>query len=555
MYDEIERTPALREALDEYEKHNYDAALTLCREVMRSGDNPFGLEGFQAAPDRDSELTGRTGRAALLLTSRCCAAVGDIDGAIFEHGKALCMASDTYDVIRMADDAAEAGLPADYCAGCYERASREFKDIGDVVGAANALNKAGICYFKNGNSLAGEAKMFEQAVALLKNEELSDSQLILYALVCGNLAECRVRQGRHDEAHELYRTASDIFESRLDDDTCLQHYAMCQRSIADICRGRGDNVEASAHLGAAIDALRRRKLPSPILRNLLSSSYNAYGTICFQMGDYDGEVNACTSALRLRSEPERDALGASTIYANRAQANEQLGRLRQAEDDYRSSIELLERLDSNEASVLIALRRYSLAGISEINGDYTEAVNLYSLSAAALRTARLSGVEFDDISSEQITDMEALCRYRLGVCCTHCDHRDYYRSMNEYRASAELLHSLDLTPDRSSRLAAVFNAIGELYEIFDDYESANASFEAADRFNSINNLTKMIFDAVIGSDGTVCDDGSHLSESAETISDSDPAESSELQGEEDADSTDDDEDAESRWPADETPVG
>ena len=512
MYDDIERSPLLSDALRDYRNHRYRSALERSLTVVDMFKD-FIHSDFDVLSEHsdDAEANERTAakRAALLLAARCCVQLGDTESGMMHHGHALTLAEDTYDVISMADDAIDAGLPCDYCVACYERAAREFLEAHRPVDAAGAYNKAGICRFKTGTMLSNESELFENAFSLLENEQLSDTQQVLYALVCGNLAECRVRQDRFDDAVGLYERACSIFSEHLDDDVCLQHYAMCQRSVSEICRMRGDNVEAGVRLNKAIDALEQRHLPSPAIKHLLSSCYNAFGTICFQMGDYEGEVSACSAALHLRPDESHDPVGTATIYTNRAQAYEQLGKPRRAEDDYRTAIRLLEGDHSDEARLYTALRHFSLGGILDNADRVTEAVDCYMVCADTLREFRLAGKTFGDIDSEQMIDMEALCRYKLGLCFTRVENRDYYRAMNEHRTAVELLQASNISAERAAHIAALFTSLGEMFELFDDYDAAKENFENAEHYHSVAAISGMIISAARASDidAPLCDDG------------------------------------------------
>ena len=54
--------------------------------------------------------------------------------------------------------------------------------------------------------------------------------------------------------------------------------------------------------------------------------------------------------------------------------------------------------------------------------------------------------------------------------------RDYYGGLNEQLAAYELLGTLGSSPDLLTKKAVIAGSIGELYELFDDYDSASRYF-------------------------------------------------------------------------------
>ncbi|MBE6753761.1 MAG: hypothetical protein E7559_05350 [Ruminococcaceae bacterium] len=488
MYRDIEIIPELQEALREYRQGNYREAQSICEELA------------------DTESGSRTERAALLLMARCRIARGDMETALDMYSQAMLLAEDKLEERGICEEAMEAEADMDFCGKNLYRIAVELQRQGYMSEAAEAFNKAGVCSYRAGGNIGKESEMYETAMSIMESaEDCSDNQVLL-AMVCGNLAECRQRQRRPMEALELYKRASDMLSHRLDDETCLLHHAMYCCSAAEIYSQCGDNVKASTLLSSTIDNLEMQYILSDEVRSQIIACCNAYSMVCFQMGDYEGGVNACNKALRLKGGLEDEET--ETILYSRAQAYEAMEKFAAAAADYRRCISILENTDTAENRLIAALRRIPLGHILDGAGKLAEATEYYEQAAQTIDDARADDVACSEVDNDMLTDIEALCRFRLGKIFTRTETRNYYRACKEYQACLELLQSVDMSPVRATQFSAAHTALAELYEMFDEYDKAQTHYAEANKYDAVASLGELIMSAAMPEDDAVCDDGS-----------------------------------------------
>lgn len=425
---------------------------------------------------------------ALMLRAQCHSEQGEGDEAVSDHIQAIGLmnlALSPEERLAVAEHAQNINLSSDYCASLFTDAANELSGGGcDKLLVAGAFNKAGICLFRSGSTVEEERECFQKALAALESGEGDDNEIILSALIKSNLAECEMRDGEGEKAAVLYGEAGDVFYERLTDgdDMCLGHYIICQKCLSDIHRSRSDNAKAYACLTKSISELSRRSdRLSESTKTHLAVCYNARGTLRYQMGDYSGEVEDCTAALTLRESLPDDPSACGTILSNRAEAYAQLGRHEQAAADFLSAIDIFEGI--NDGSVRLtstAVRYYSLAvlyfecnEIEEACDAFREAADRFSLAAASLEGEEL------EYTAEQLADMESVCRMRLAVTLSERESRDYYEEITQLKRAIELLEGLEQDEKRDVRLLSMRLSVGEIYEIFDELEAAEAEYAKA----------------------------------------------------------------------------
>lgn len=468
---------------------SFEAAFDLCAEYANSDD-------------RDLALIAR------LLTSYCRAAQGDGSAAVSEHRDAMENAEEIgpFERLSIADEAMDAELPLDYCAGLYRDAGDSLAEDDDMlILAAGAYNKAGICLYRLGAYDPGEELCFRQALSAAERAEPDDEgrREVLRGLIMSNLAECLMREGENEEACELYTQASDIFESRLDDegDMCLIHYAICQRNLSDIYRAEEENIQAHACLSRSIMLLESRVDElSDQLRLHLAVCCNARGTLRFQMGNYEGEVDDCTRSLQLREGLEQDSDAIATVLSNRAEAYYMLGRHEQAMDDFARAVEMFDSVPENRRMAASAATRcYSMGLLCAERDQPDQACGHFRAAAERLAALRAGGDGAGEYSAAQLTELEAYCRMRLGMTLSGLEERDYFEALTENREAIRLLEKLPESVDRVARLASLHIANGELMEMFDELEAAEREYAAAERCRSRG--VELLLTASHGGDG------------------------------------------------------
>lgn len=426
----------------------------------------------------------------LLLRAGCHAAAGSTDLALEDHRLAFELGYElpAAEHLGIAEDALKARLPFDYCAEIFMRAGERFVSEGDDLAlAAGALNKAGICHFRNGSPTEKEKDCFYRALGVMELCDDEDDRLqILTALIMSNLAECLAREGECDEAVDMYCRASEVFVRHLDgeDRMCLTHYAICQRCLSDLYRRREENIQAHTCLSRSISELERRadSLPEQ-LRLHLAVCYNARGTLRFQMGNYEGEVDDCTRSLQLREGLDSEVDALATVVANRGEAYAMLGRTEQAREDYLHAIDLLDSIPENtSAAVSAATRFYALGQLYTEAGQHPEAAEAFRSAARRIASVRSRRTEDAEYTAEQLADIESLARMRLSAAIYSCGDRDFFDSAAEAREAIRLLEGLPLTVERAARLSALHFSMGELMETFDETEAAEAEYDLAEDY-------------------------------------------------------------------------
>ncbi len=431
--------------------------------------------------------------AVLLLRSACHMAAGHPDCAVKDHSEAFELGDDLPSVeqLGIAEDALKSRLPFDYCAQTFIRSGERFIEEGDDTAlAAGAFNKAGICLFRNSSSTEEEKACFHRALAIMADDSTEDDSddrvQVLTALIQSNLAECLSREGESAQAIEMYNSASKVFEQHLGDEDrmCLTHYAICQRCLSDLYRHSEENIQAHTCLSRSIAELERRRdqLPDQ-LRLHLAVCYNARGTLRFQMGDYEGEVDDCTRSMQLREDLESDPVALATVISNRAEAYSMLGRFEPAKADFLRAVELLDTVqDSDSAAITAATRCYSLGLLYNEEHFFPEAADAFRSAAERIASVRSRDPEDIEYTREQLIDIEALARMRLGAAIYQCTDRDYFDAMTEGREAIRLLEQLPLTVDRAARLAALHLSMGEILEMFDEMEAAETEYDLAEDY-------------------------------------------------------------------------
>ena len=442
-----------------------------------------------AASTDDAELW----LTAQLLATYCRNASGDEAGAVDEHRQVMQSEAarelTAIDRLGVAEEALDAHLPFDYCAELFCAAAQQFESDGSSPDlAAGAYNKAGICHFRNGSAPNEEQMCFRlalEASSRFEKDSGSDEHkhIILEALIKSNLAECLMRSGGRDEAVELYEQASEVFHRHLneDSDMCLVHYAICQRCLSDIYRSSDENIKAHACLTRSITELdRRRDHISDQLIMHLAVCCNARGTLRFQMGDYEGEVEDCTRSLELREGLDSDNESLATVYSNRAEAYAMMDMNEDAKSDFFRAIELFDTIpDSGHAAAAAASRCFALGLMCVDSEEYDEAISYFRSSADRLAALRATGMDAGEFTAERLTELEALSRMRLANCISHLDERDYYDAVTESRMALALLEQLPVSVERYAHMTALHTSLGELMELFDEFEAAKDEYQQA----------------------------------------------------------------------------
>jgi len=459
------------------EQHEFDAAETKCTEYIAENANSV-----------TDELIG-----TFILRSHCRAAQDNISGALNDHLTALNMIGETSgeNLYEIANEAMNAGLPFEHCASVFYRAAETLSESAVRADCAedtsypsarllaSAYNKAGICHYKADSPVEQEIACYTCADNVISAVEAPDEDdLLLSALIKSNMAECHARNEDYIEAAELFRCAADIYEPRRSRSAvCTDQYAMCMRSLSDIHRATGENIEAHNRLSEAISALENH--PDGASENALTqlaSCHNSRGTLRYQIGDYEGEVEDCSVSIELRKGLPADHAALSTIYTNRAEAYEQLGDFPSAAEDYLCAISELEHIESQDPEVtgFIAMRLFSLAESYRQQEMLNEAMETFQKCAEKLVSIR--SVEFQPVMRKQLGEAEAHCRLCMAQLALDEPFTNYHQAMTEANLSLSLFSELEPSSEYSFRISFLHSLLGEIYEMFDERESAAEEF-------------------------------------------------------------------------------
>lgn len=461
---------------EKIETHEYIAAEAQCTEYLA-----------RHAEDITAQVIG-----VYLVRSQCRAALGHDEDALNDHVTAVGLMEPDLSgeaLFDVANDAMNSAISLGYCAALFRRSANLLEasdDTGDrsiIKLTAAAYNKEGICHFKAGHPVEDETACFIRAMEIMEGIDNPDSdELMLIALIKSNLAECLVRSEDYDRAVELYFESAAIYDTRREKSAvCAEQYAMCQRSLSDIYRRQEDYIHSHQCLSRAIQALEEHPDgATDQITSQLASCFNSRGTLRYNIGDFEGEVDDCTIAIELRQQSEPEYFGLATVYANRAEAYERLEEYECAAQDYRSAIESLRLAvdDVPLAKALIAMRYFSLGNVLGELEDFEGAIDAYTDSAAQFLAIR--EIDFDVYTRDQMREMESLCRLRLSQLAYEAPSCSYHIAMTEMRRAIALLEELDPNPMRIMRLGSMHVAMGELYEIFDELECAAEEYRVAE---------------------------------------------------------------------------
>ncbi|MBQ9994368.1 MAG: tetratricopeptide repeat protein [Clostridia bacterium] len=478
------------------------------REKFSGGDR----EGAAAVCEKIIESHPDCAEAYLMLAA-CPLSAGDVDasGALLGKAADIAARSGGEDALALAHAAMRLELAPEYCAALYENAARRLEgEEGDKFLVAVAYNKMGLCRFRHGASIEDEAACFERALSLLpRGAQEGESGVTLRSLVICNLAECRMREGRYDDAKKLYLDAAEIFTRSMahSGGAGVEHYAVCHHNLAEIYLREGENIQARKNVTHAIDALCRHYDDlRENDRSHLASLYNFRGTMRFHMGDYSGEIEDCSRSIEIARELQSGGYGTATTYSNRAEAYEHLEQYDNALADYVSALSVVEKYggDSDDADELMAIYSFSIGKMHERLNDLDSAVDYYerAIGHFSLFTAQDSAKESESVN--QLIQLEALCRFRLGMCLCEGAAHDYHACMTHHNAAIALLERVD-SVDAFEALAALHTSVGEIFEMFEEYESAEEHFAKSEEYRAKSNLISALGD--IFDDDVPCDSG------------------------------------------------
>ncbi|MBE6758689.1 MAG: tetratricopeptide repeat protein [Ruminococcaceae bacterium] len=472
-------------------KLNADEFSAQINALLDEGDHAQALSlcASLELPEDDADMKV----TILMMRAFSHMAAGDTDQAVSNQLAAFSAADElpAVEQLGIAEGALKVQMPFDFCAELFTRSAERFEREGeDCAMAAGAFNKAGICLFRHGASTAAEKHCFYRALKCMDSVEddalSKEHRDVLKALIQSNLAECLSREGEPGQAMELYEEAADVFGKYLgnEDNMCLTHYAICQRCLSDIYRHSDENIRAHTCLSRSITELeRRRKKLSDQLKLHLAVCYNARGTLRFQMGDYEGEVDDCTRSLQLREDLDDDPNAKATVISNRAEAYSMLKQYDAARDDFLRAIDILDAIpESISAAVSAATRSYSLGLLYFEQNMHEQSCGPLRSAADRLAIIRSRATDDMEYTYDQLTDIEALARMRLSASLYQCRERDYFDTMTEAREAIRLTELLPLTAERAARLAALHLSLSELLEILDEHEAARDEYEIAEDF-------------------------------------------------------------------------
>ncbi len=413
---------------------------------------------------------------ALLLRSRCFMALNRPSEAVYDHNTARCLMQPTpMTALRLGYDAMSAGLRFDYCVRCFEQAGKALeKDNTTLVDAADAYNMVGICHYRSGSPVEYEIASFTKGMALMKEasklRKLNSAEQEKLALIESNLAECYGRSGNFDKAKLLFSQSSDILEKRIPKNrSCLQHYLVSKRGLAEICVAAGNDSEAHAHLTDLIKVFRKRRL-KPDERKVLSSVYNFRGTLSYRMNRFSDEVSDLTKAIKICSGVTNDPNALYNLYINRAEAYQMMGDHRSSARDFAKGILLQRSCEGDEYKVGLAENLLSYAGLLENMGNHADAAVAFSEAAGIFADVTAGHYHNSTHEPERVVEMEALSRFRLGFCLLALPSHDYHECIQQHIRAARLILSIPFTSCRLTRAASIVSSLGELFELFDAHE-------------------------------------------------------------------------------------
>ncbi len=466
------------------EGHEFEAAESQCSEYIK-----------RHSDERSDKLTG-----VYMVRAHCRAALGRTAEALSDHLEAVSMIdlyADCIAIYDVANDAMNAGIPLDHCASllseCAENMLRrieasdgsEAEDdaaMPDYALVAAAYNKEGICRYRAEAPIEQEINCYIKAKQAIETIEGPDEDdILLGALINSNLAECLARNGDYIEAAGLYRSSCDIYEQRKKRSAvCTDQYAMCLRSLSDISRATGDNITAHNYLTQTINLLEKH--PDGASENViaqLSSCHNARGTLRFHIGDYTGEISDCTAALELRKHIPADHFALATIHANRAEAYEHCEDFEAAAEDYKAAIGELEQIADtvHDARAFICIRLYALGEAYKAQELLREAMDAYQRCADGLLSIR--GENFQELSRAQLNDTEAFCRMWIAQLALGEPFTDYHIALTETRRAIALFEDSEPSTALSMRISFLHSVLGEIYEMFDEHDSAAEEYRIA----------------------------------------------------------------------------
>ena len=437
-----------------------------------------------------------------LLRAKCRSCINDTAGAMLDCDAALELLGNELSGSAMLDIYTamlyEVHMPPMYCAELFEKAEErltaelEASDKSTRIknklnhGIAEACNNRGLCLFHCNRPAEEEVECYERAISAMYETTLcGENDMTLLGSMMTNCAETYERCGEIEKSVEIYKDAIDLYDALFEfDDSVIADYIGCYLGLSGVYRKQGELVLANYWISQAISVLDQYSETTHHKDTvLLPQALNTRGTIKFAMGDYAGEIADCDQALSLlKADKTSNPAFVFLVYSNRAEAYEHLEKYDEAAADYEAAIKTLSSIKNETPKVhsqiashtLCCGRCYAKAGKNE------KAISM--LTTAAGLFGDLRDVCSGD-SATHIEENEALCHFLISQALLNDEHHDLHRVLSEQLKAISIAEAIS-EPNFFTYmfLMALHNALGEIYESFDEQDSAAEAYKKAQEY-------------------------------------------------------------------------
>ena len=395
----------------------------------------------------------------------------------------------------------QAGRPDDRALG-WRRSAKKWEDAGDLDAAEECHRRAAkvyrelpaptpeqnctlaeietylaLCYYRQGE-YGRELSCYEEAIRLRKTAgEIEDNYDALSIVYC-NQADSFLKMGEYDKAEAAYRAAEALLlngKGQYEESLARLYYEWAEHARL---MPQGHREAFSHYTKAIIYYEKADDGEDAELGEYLALSYNGRGVCRFGRGDYAGEIEDCTQALRLRAQfpaSFHNTLQTAIARKNRGECHELLGHCGEARRDYEKAAELYLSLEQEGKKQLddleLAELMISCGRMWDEQEGYEKAISWYS--------AALARLEESQEPPESAAEYRALACFRRGMDYCRAPEHLYYMAMRDYDSALCCLEEMEDSPRNESLQAMVLRNRGDLFSAMNEYPQAKRDFMQA----------------------------------------------------------------------------
>lgn len=362
---------------------------------------------------------------------------------------------------------------------CHRRAAEVYQRLPSLTpeqscALAEIETYLGLCYYRQGK-YDQELSCYEEAIRLRKEAgEIEDNYDALSIVYC-NQADSLLKTGEIDQAEASYRAAEALLQhgrEKYKESLARLYYEWAEHARLTPQKQReafGLYTKAIFYYEKADDG------EDAEIGEYLALSYNGRGVCRFERGDYAGEVEDCSQALRLRAQfpaSFHNMLQTAIARKNRGECHELLGRCGEAKRDYEKAAELYLSLEQEGKKQLedleLAELMISCGRMWDEQEGYEKAISWYS--------AALTRLEETQEPLQATAEYRALAHFRRGMDYCRTPEHLYYKAVQDYDDALRCLSEKGNITGNESLQAMVLRNRGDLFAAMNEYSRARQDF-------------------------------------------------------------------------------